>query len=153
MYNLGEIASALQKANEATEGALFTLLQPSQYSGAPLVGYARAKDKDAISKLLADPKVRTYLPANLKLAWSNKAQKPEVTGGAKDIFTLVALRTDIDTETGAQKPRMNGDNITTASSDFDNMRGNTVHMNMNSDGARAWAAVTRANVGNRGHRA
>ena len=146
-YNLGEIASALQKANEATEGALFTLLQPSQYSGAPLVGYARAKDKDAISKLLADPKVRTYLPANLKLAWSNKAQKPEVTGGAKDIFTLVALRTDIDTETGAQKPRMNGDNITTASSDFDNMRGNTVHMNMNSDGARAWAAVTRANVG------
>ncbi len=147
MYNLGEIASALQKANEATEGALFTLLQPSQYSGAPLVGYARAKDKDAISKLLADPKVRTYLPANLKLAWSNKAQKPEVTGGAKDIFTLVALRTDIDTETGAQKPRMNGDNITTASSDFDNMRGNTVHMNMNSDGARAWAAVTRANVG------
>ena len=105
------------------------------------------KDKDAISKLLADPKVRTYLPANLKLAWSNKAQKPEVTGGAKDIFTLVALRTDIDTETGAQKPRMNGDNITTASSDFDNMRGNTVHMNMNSDGARAWAAVTRANVG------
>ncbi len=147
MYNLGEIASAIQKANEATEGALFTLLQPSQYSGAPLVGYARAKDKDAISKLLADPKVRTYLPANLKLAWSNKAQKPEVTGGAKDIFTLVALRTDIDTETGAQKPRMNGDNITTASSDFDNMRGNTVHMNMNSDGARAWAAVTRANVG------
>ena len=147
MYNLGEIASALQKANEATEGALFTLLQPSQYSGAPLVGYARAKDNDAISKLLADPKVRTYLPANLKLAWSNKAQKPEVTGGAKDIFTLVALRTDIDTETGAQKPRMNGDNITTASSDFDNMRGNTVHMNMNSDGARAWAAVTRANVG------
>ncbi len=147
MYNLGEIASALQKANEATEGALFTLLQPSQYSGAPLVGYARAKDKDAISKLLADPKVRTYLPANLKLAWSNKAQKPEMTGGAKDIFTLVALRTDIDTETGAQKPRMNGDNITTASSDFDNMRGNTVHMNMNSDGARAWAAVTRANVG------
>ncbi len=147
MYNLGEIASALQKANEATEGALFTLLQPSQYSGAPLVGYARAKDKDAISKLLADPKVRTYLPANLKLAWSNKAQKPEVTGGAKDIFTLVALRTDIDTETGAQKPRMNGDNITTASSDFDNMRGNTVHMNMNSDGARAWAAVTRANLG------
>ena len=91
--------------------------------------------------------MRTYLPANLKLAWSNKAQKPEVTGGAKDIFTLVALRTDIDTETGAQKPRMNGDNITTASSDFDNMRGNTVHMNMNSDGARAWAAVTRANVG------
>lgn len=91
--------------------------------------------------------MRTYLPANLKLAWSNKAQKPEMTGGAKDIFTLVALRTDIDTETGAQKPRMNGDNITTASSDFDNMRGNTVHMNMNSDGARAWAAVTRANVG------
>ncbi|MDE5900909.1 MAG: protein translocase subunit SecD [Muribaculaceae bacterium] len=147
MYTLGEIAPALQKANEAAEGALFTMLSPSQYSQSPVVGYASAKDKDAISKLLADPKVNVNLPRNLKLAWSNKAMKPEQTGGAKDIFTLVALRTDIDTETGAQKPRMNGDNITGATSDFDNMRGNTVHMNMNSDGARAWAAVTRANVG------
>ncbi|MDE7388324.1 MAG: protein translocase subunit SecD [Muribaculaceae bacterium] len=73
--------------------------------------------------------------------------KFDMVWGSKEIYTLVALRTDIDTETGAQKPRMNGDNITNATSDFDNMRGNTVHMNMNSDGARAWAAVTRANVG------
>ena len=33
------------------------------------------------------------------------------------------------------------------------MRGNTVHMNMNSDGARAWARITRQNVEARGHRA
>jgi SecD/SecF fusion protein len=147
MYTLGDIATGLQKAFEANEGALGQIFSPSQYPQSPIVGYARAKDKDAVLAALNDPAVRSFFPNNLKLAWSNKPQKAEYANGQKDIYTLLALRTDIDPETHEQRARMNGDNIVDARSDFDTMRGQTVNMRMNSEGARAWAAVTRANVG------
>lgn len=146
MYNLNELTEGLRKAYEAEGGALAGLLSPSQYNS-PMIGYARAKDKDAVMAIFNSPEVKAALPNNLKLAWSNKALKPDQVGGAKDIFTLVALRTDIDPETHEQRPRMNGDNIVDASTDFDAMRGQTVNMRMNPEGARQWAAVTRANVG------
>ncbi len=146
MYNLNELTEGLRKAYEAQGGALAGLLSPSQYNS-PMIGYARAKDKDAVMAIFNSPEVKAALPNNLKLAWSNKALKPDQVGGAKDIFTLVALRTDIDPETHEQRPRMNGDNIVDASTDFDAMRGQTVNMRMNPEGARQWAAVTRANVG------
>lgn len=146
MYNLNELTEGLRKAFEAEGGALAGLLSPSQYNS-PMIGYARAKDKEAVMAIFNSPEVKAALPNNLKLAWSNKALKPDQVGGAKDIFTLVALRTDIDPETHEQRPRMNGDNIVDASTDFDAMRGQTVNMRMNPEGARQWAAVTRANVG------
>ena len=146
MYNLNELTEGLRKAYEAQGGALAGLLSPSQYNS-PMIGYARAKDKDAVMAIFNSPEVKAALPNNLKLAWSNKALKPDQVGGAKDIFTLVALRTDIDPETHEQRPRMNGDNIVDANTDFDAMRGQTVNMRMNPEGARQWAAVTRANVG------
>ncbi len=146
MYNLSDLTEGLRKAYEFRNDTLGTLLIPSQYNS-PMIGYARAKDKDAIMQIFRSPEVKAYLPNNLKLAWSNKAVKPENVGGQKDIYTLVALRTDIDPETHEQRPRMNGDNIVDASTDFDQMRGQTVNMRMNPEGARQWAAVTRANVG------
>lgn len=146
MYNLNELTEGLRKAYEVEGGALAGLLSPSQYNS-PMIGYARAKDKDAIMAIFNSPEVKAALPNNLKLAWNNKAVKPDQVGGAKDIYTLVALRTDIDPETHEQRPRMNGDNIVDANTDFDAMRGQTVNMRMNPEGARQWAAVTRANVG------
>ena len=146
MYNMNEISEGLQKAFQAQDGLLGTMLSPSQYDS-PLIGYARNKDKAAIMAIFNSPEVKAALPNNLKLAWSNKALKPEQVGGQKDIFTLVALRTDIDPETHEQRPRMGGDNIIDANTDFDPMRGQTVNMRMNPEGARQWAAVTRANVG------
>ncbi len=146
MYNISDIQEGLRKAFAYNNDTLATLLAPSQYNS-PMIGYARAKDKEAINAIFRAPEVRAALPNNLKLAWSNKAVKPENVGGQKDIYTLVALRTDIDPETHEQRPRMNGDNIVDASTDFDAMRGQTVNMRMNPEGARQWAAVTRANVG------
>ncbi len=146
MYNISDIQEGLRKAYAYNNDTLASLLAPSQYNS-PMIGYARAKDKEAINAIFRAPEVRAALPNNLKLAWSNKAVKPENVGGQKDIYTLVALRTDIDPETHEQRPRMNGDNIIDANTDFDAMRGQTVNMRMNPEGARQWAAVTRANVG------
>lgn len=146
MYNMSEIGEGLRKAFTAADGALAQVLSPAQYD-TPLIGYARAKDKDAVMAIFNMPEVKAALPNNLKLAWSNKAVKAEYVNGQKDIYSLVALRTDIDPETHEQRPRMNGDNIVDATTDFDAMRGQTVNMRMNPEGARQWAAVTRANVG------
>ena len=146
MYNISDIQEGLRKAYAYNNDTLASLLAPSQYNS-PLIGYARAKDKETINAIFRSPEGRAALPNNLKLAWSNKAVKPENVGGQKDIYSLVALRTDIDPETHEQRPRMNGDNIVDASTDFDAMRGQTVNMRMNPEGARQWAAVTRANVG------
>ena len=146
MYDAADYAPALQQALEAdTTGVLLSMLSPAGQG--PIVGYAQAKDKDAIMQWFNSPEVKKFFPNTLKLAWSNKAMKPEYVNGRKDIYQLVALRTILDPETHEQRPRMNGDNIIDASTDFDAMRGQTVNMRMNSEGARQWAAVTRANVG------
>ena len=42
---------------------------------------------------------------------------------------------------------LQGDVVTSASSEYDNMRGNTVNMRMNDAGAQAWATLTRNNIG------
>lgn len=146
MYDAAEYAPALQAAIAAdTTGVFGGKLQ--LIGQGPRVGFARAKDKEAIMQYLTQPSVRALFPNTLKFAWSNKAIKPDYVGGLKDVYELVALRTDLDPETHEQKPRMNGDNIVDASTDFDQMRGQTVNMRMNAEGARQWAAVTRANVG------
>ena len=146
MFDAVDYASALGQAlQNDTTGTILGMLNP--VAQGPVVGYARAKDKDAIIKWFNTPEVKALFPNTLKLAWSNKAMKPEYVGGLKDVYQLVALRTDLDPETHEQRPRMNGDNIVDASTDFDTMRGQTVNMRMNSEGARQWAAVTRANVG------
>ncbi len=146
MYNLNELTEGLRKAYAYNNDTLGNFLMPAQYNS-PVIGYAKAKDKATVMAILSAPEVKATLPNNLKLAWSNKALDADMVGGQKDIYSLVALRTDLDPETHEQRPRMNGDNIIDASADFDQMRGQTVNMRMNPEGARQWAAVTRANVG------
>ncbi|MDE6536083.1 MAG: protein translocase subunit SecD [Muribaculaceae bacterium] len=145
MYDAMDYAPALQQAMQADSTFMNLGLNP--VGQGPRIGYARAKDKDAIMAWFNQPSVKALFPNTLKLAWSNKPIKPDYVGGLKDVYELVALRTDLDPETHEQRPRMNGDNIIDATTEFDNMRGQTVNMTMNSEGARQWAAVTRANVG------
>jgi len=149
MYNVADMMGGLNAALAVNNGALRNLLlAAAPYGGdRPVVAYARAKDKAAVDSIFALQEVRAEMPNNLKLAWSNKAMEPEHFNGLKDVFELVALRTDIDPETHELRPRMTGDNIVEASAEMDQLRGQTVNMRMNPEGARQWAAVTRANVG------
>jgi len=154
-YTMTDITGALMQldrelaaADSTHQGlsALFEVMYQGQPT--PLVGYVTAANRDAVDAVLASNTARTTLPGNLKLAWEVKPLDPaNAPGGRKDLYGLVALRTDIDPETHQQRARMSGDCIIAASADFDNMQGNVVSMTMNSEGARSWANLTRNNIG------
>ncbi|MBQ6080051.1 MAG: protein translocase subunit SecDF [Muribaculaceae bacterium] len=144
-------AEATAKAEEAkkeepkkTEGAL-TLAQltgfealASAQAGSPVVGYVSAADTAAVNAILRSPVAKTILPADLKLAWT---VKPEKMQGGHEAFQLVALRTVNG------QPVLNGDVVTRATSEFDNLQGQIVSMTMNDEGARNWSRITGQNIG------
>ena len=81
------------------------------------------------------------LPGNLRLLWS---AKPTDNVNAKNVYELHAIKV---TTTNGRAP-IEGDVVTDAKDQFNNLSGQPeVSMSMNTDGARRWAALTKANVG------
>ena len=142
-----ENAAATQSMEEfAKQHPLFALLQISQYNGqlAPgaTVGVAMAKDLDKISEYLNMKQVKELLPRNLSLKWSVKAIDEK-----EQYFELYALKTS--NRDGS--PALGGDVVTDANADFVQQVGRSeqmVNMVMNAEGAKAWARLTKENIGN-----
>ena len=147
MCMLKDLAQSLSRAFEA-DTILRTVFVPGQNGESPVVGYARAKDKDAVMAVFNSPAVKALFSNNIKLAWNNKPLDPAITNGQKDLYELVALKGRFNPATGTLEARLSGDYIVSASAEFDNNRNrNTVNMAMNSEGARLWANITKENVG------
>jgi SecD/SecF fusion protein len=145
--NLHQIDQELSAA-DSTYTPLASLFEDIYYGqSTPLVGHATAANRQAIDAILNSPTAKTNLPSNLKLRWEVKPVDAQYTNGRKDIYGLIALRTQIDPETHQQKARLTGDCVVSAHSDLDNLQGNVVSMTMNSAGAREWANITRQNLG------
>ena len=142
-----ENAAATQSMEEfAKQHPLFALLQISQYNGqlAPgaTVGVAMAKDMDKISEYLNMKQVKELLPRNLSLKWSVKAIDEK-----EQFFELYALK--VSNRDGS--PALGGDVVTDANADFVQQVGRSeqmVNMVMNAEGAKAWARLTKENIGN-----
>ena len=142
-----ENAAATQSMEEfAKQHPLFALLQISQYNGqlAPgaTVGVAMAKDMDKISEYLNMKQVKELLPRNLSLKWSVKAIDEK-----EQYFELYALKTS--NRDGS--PALGGDVVTDANADFVQQVGRSeqmVNMVINAEGAKAWARLTKENIGN-----
>jgi len=118
-------------------------LQLVQGQGLAIVGYAMARDTADIDKVIYSDVAAQMLPAELKLRWG---AKPEDFGGENtrgDVFALYALKI---TEPNGRAP-LEGDVITSAKDDFDQMGHPSVSMQMNSDGARRWSQITKQNIG------
>ena len=137
-------AKAQEKAPAAKEGEL-TLAQLTGFealmggqAGSPVVGYVATGDTAAVNAIIKSPIAKTILPADLKLAWT---VKPEKMQGGHEVFQLVALRTVNG------QPVLNGDVVTRATSEFDNLQGQVVSMTMNDEGARQWSRITGQNIG------
>ena len=132
-----------QKLAEAKkQNPLFAIFQPTQGNTLAVVGYANARDTADINKIIYSDLAKQIMPAELKLRWG---AKPETFNGqAKgDIFELYALKI---TEPSGRAP-LEGDVITNAKDDFDQMGHPSVSMQMNSDGARRWSQITKQNIG------
>ena len=133
------------KANEAAKkmNPLFSIFQPTQGNTLAVVGYANARDTAEINKIIYSDLASRIFPAELKLRWG---AQPEDFGGQNtkgDIFELYALKI---TEPSGRAP-LEGDVITNAKDDFDQMGHPSVSMQMNSDGARRWSQITKQNIG------
>jgi len=115
----------------------FEMLASAQPSS-PVLGYVGATDTAAVNAIINSPLAKTILPADLKMAWT---VKPEKMQGGHEAFQLVALRTING------QPVLNGDVVTRATSEFDNMQGQVVSMTMNDEGARQWSRITGQNIG------
>ena len=137
-------AAKAQPAPAVKEGEL-TLAQLTNFEmlasaqpGSPVLGYVGAADTAAVNAIINSPVAKTILPADLKMAWT---VKPEKLQGGHEAFQLVALRTVNG------QPVLNGDVVTRASSEFDNLQGQVVSMTMNDEGARQWSRITGQNIG------
>ena len=137
-----EGAKASKKA-EADMAKMHPLLSRLQVIGQGLsvVGYASVRDTAAVNKIIYSAVAKQILPANLRLLWS---AKPADGIQAKNFYELHAIKV---TTTNGRAP-LEGDVVTDAKDQFNNISNQPeVSMSMNTDGARRWAALTKANTG------
>ena len=130
------------KAEALKQNPLFAVFQPVP-QGLSIVGYANARDTADVNKVIYSDIARQILPAECKLRWG---AQPEDFGGENtkgEIFALYALKI---TEPNGRAP-LEGDVITNAKDEFDQMGHPSVSMQMNSDGARRWSQITKQNIG------
>ena len=119
---------------------LLSMLQTIPGDALSLVGYASVRDTAAVNKMIYGSLAKQILPSDLKLLWS---AKPEDGLNKKNVYGLYALK--ITTSDG--RAPLEGDVVTDAKDDFNQHGRPQVSMTMNSEGAREWAALTKANVG------
>ncbi len=123
---------------------LFALLNPStaqdgQLFPGPAVGIAHSKDTAAVDAYLRMPQVRSLFPRDMKFEWTAKS-----VDEAGLYYRLIALK--VTTRDG--NPPLDGDVITDARQDFDQMGSNPeVSMQMNAEGSKIWQRMTKENVG------
>ena len=130
-------AADIEKAHKAHP--LLSRLQVAQGAYGCVVGYASKRDMDAIDELLASPEAKEVLPSDLRLKWGVKGMGE---GASANIYELYAIKV---TERNGRAP-LEGDVVTDASDSFDQRGMPCVSMKMNVDGARRWAALTKANL-------
>ncbi len=142
---------AAEKAAAASESAqlaqakktnpLLAVLQLAPQGSMSVVGYANVRDTAAVNKIIYSAAAKQVLPSDVKLLWG---AKPADGLSVKNVYELYALKV---TQSNGHAP-LEGDVITDAKDEFDQMSGRpSVSMSMNSDGARRWAELTKANVG------
>ena len=149
LAKIGEDKPEAQAAKSMEEFAkqhpLFAVLQIYQYNGqlapGPVVGIADKKDIAKINEYLNMKQVKDILPRNLSLKWGVKAIDEK-----EQYFYLYAIK--MTNRDGT--PALGGDVVTDANADFVQQAGRSeqqVSMTMNAEGAKAWARLTKENIG------
>ena len=116
---------------------LLARLQVLNQDNGAVVGYAGKRDMEAINALFETPEAKAVLPADMKLLWGVKGIDKN-----EEVFELYAIKV---TERNGRAP-LEGDVVTDAKDEYDNNGRPSVSMQMNVEGARRWAALTKANI-------
>ncbi len=141
----GDIDALSETADMAADFPLFATLTPNvnnqgQLFQGPVVGFAHYRDTAKVNNYLNMPRVRSsILPRDMIFRWQMKPFDE-----AENFYQLVALK--VTTRDG-QAP-LDGGAVTDARQEFGQMRASAeVTMNMNAEGARVWARMTKENIG------
>ena len=108
----------------------------------PVVGYAQKNNMDQVLEYLNMPQVKAVLPRNVEFRWAVKAFDEQ-----ENFFQLYAIK--VTNRDGS--PALGGEVVTNATADFSQQQigrsGQIVSMAMNAEGAKAWARLTKENIG------
>lgn len=137
-------ADSLNAADQAElmkDYPLFSVLNPrsdgQQLYPGPAIGLAHFKDTGKVNAFLAMDQVRNLFPRDLKFAWTIKA-----IDEGEQFYQLIAIKVPRN-----GKAPLDGDVITSARKEFDNMNRPEVSISMNSEGTNKWRRLTKENIG------
>ena len=145
-----DLAAAEAGNNDQAKSLLNYLVVNDPYHTESLcdVGYARVTDTAEVNKVIYSEIAKKVLPKEMRLYWDAKVSKIEnpETGKKTKVLHLYAIK--VNDPNG--KAPLTGDVVTTAQDDYSNEIGNVgpvVSMQMNTEGTRIWANLTKMNVG------
>ena len=145
-----DLAAAEAGNNDQAKSLLNYLVVNDPYHTESLcdVGYARVTDTAEVNKVIYSEIAKKVLPKEMRLYWDAKVSKIEnpETGKKTKVLHLYAIK--VNDPNG--KAPLTGDVVTTAKDDYSNEIGNVgpvVSMQMNTEGTRIWANLTKMNVG------
>ena len=153
--NALELAAAAAQKSELTQKDgdntinLLALLD-TRFAGQEsqcMLGYAHVTDTAEVNKVIYSEIAKTVLPKEMRLYWDAKITKLPLENGKK--IKMLALYAIKVADPNGKAP-LTGDVVTTAKDDYSNEIGNVgpvVSMQMNTEGTRIWANLTKMNVG------
>ena len=133
----GEVSKAVADEQALKAHPLLARLQVINQNYGAVVGYANKRDMAAIDALLQTPEAKSVLPDDMRLLWGVKGIDKN-----EEVFELYAIKV---TERNGRAP-LEGDVVTDAKDEYDQNSRPCVSMQMNVEGARRWAALTKANI-------
>jgi SecD/SecF fusion protein len=99
------------------------------------------KDTSEVNEIFARPEVRAMFPSDVSFVFDSKGIPSEK---ASDFVAMYGIRKPV----GGRAP-LEGDAISNARQDYNDMRQVEVNMSMNPEGARKWRNITANNIGKR----
>ncbi|WP_071147718.1 protein translocase subunit SecDF [Bacteroides ihuae] len=139
----GETSKTAEAANieqMKKEHPLAAILQFNTSGQGPVVGYANYKDTAEVNKYIAMKELSAEFPKELRLKWGVSAADFDPKA---QTFELYAIKS---TERNGKAP-LEGDVVNGAKDEFDQWNKPAVSMEMNQDGSRRWAIMTKQNIG------
>jgi SecD/SecF fusion protein len=130
--------------------SLFSYLSPSGRPSSPVVGLAVSRDTSKVNSFLGMDEVQSLLPRDVKFLWTVKSIPGEDAqywtnqqfDPNDELFQLVAIKV---TSHDGRAP-LEGDVVTGARAVTSQQGAYEIEMSMNSEGAKTWARLTKANI-------
>lgn len=127
------------------DNPLFAVLYPNTTQDGKFVpgsgiGFAHYRDTAKVNQYLHMEQIRSIFPRDLRFVWHVKPYKYDESG---NLYELHAIK--VSTRDG--RAPLGGDAITGAREEFSQTSGEAkVTMNMNAEGSKTWARLTRDNI-------